>query len=530
MKKIFTFLFLLPLLPLAAQAALDAITIDLPQGQQMRFIPVAVSDNPNLFASRSFSVGSGRYSTEPISAVQLSGTLFRDGKWYIPFAETELTRGQYAAVMGTPQPAEKERDLPQAGISVTDVQQFLVKLNALMAKNKSYQEGIAPYCNEKSSAPFCRMPTAIEWEYAARGGAAVDEMTFDANTPYPDGTGVEKYEVCFNGGRREPSAKAVKGSRLPNPLGLYDMLGNVSEWVSPIYYFDCQQGRSGGILACGGNFRTEKKSLHSSERTEYEPYDADGKECRRETIGVRFVLGSVIRHKEMSMENFQQEWAVFSEEMRTPVKSSPTETTEEAVKKVKESYSKDIARLTEEVCKWQKLQEKSDAESISRAKQVEILMQQLAQLQAKAEGARNIENKGHQKIAEAAVMMISTAAIHLNAYYTKLAYIQSQHVDDERLAELKNAQIRTFQGNIEGAKKQLSKGCELFAEAPVEIGDDEAARQLALLEKENPLQHRCLLPALDYAKNRRAKGKFDSFAPLEAALKAAGAETPRQKR
>lgn len=530
MKTTLTFLFLLPLLPLAAQEPLDAITVELPQGQQMRFIPVEVSDNPNLFASRSFSVGSGRYSTEPISAVQLSGTLFRDGKWYIPYAETELTRGQYAAVMGTPQPAEKERNLPQAGISVTDVQQFLVKLNALLPKNKSYQEGIAPYCNEKSSAPFCRMPTAIEWEYAARGGAAVDEMTFDANTPYPDGTGVEKYEVCFNGGRREPTAKAVKGSRLPNPLGLYDMLGNVSEWVSPIYYFDCQQGRAGGILACGGNFRTEKMSLHSSQRTECEPYDADGKECRRETIGVRFVLGSVIRHKEMSMENFQQEWAVFSEEMRTPVKSSPTETTEEAVKKVKESYSKDIARLTEEVCKWQKLQEKSDAESISRAKQVEILMQQLAQLQAKAEGARNIENKGHQKIAEAAVMMISTAAIHLNAYYTKLAYIQSQHVDDERLAELKNAQVRTFQGNIEGAKKQLSKGCELFAEAPVEIGDDEAARQLALLEKENPLQHRCLLPALDYAKNRRAKGKFDSFAPVEAALKAAGAETPRQKR
>lgn len=73
-----------------------------------------------------------------------------------------------------------------------------------------------------------RLPTEAEWEKAARGGT---------ETPYYWGETVdEKYVNC-----NIHSLHSV-GKFPPNPFGLYDILGNVWEWVSdyydPRYYKD----------------------------------------------------------------------------------------------------------------------------------------------------------------------------------------------------------------------------------------------------------------------------------------------------
>src|SRR5690606_33575509 len=64
-----------------------------------------------------------------------------------------------------------------------------------------------------------RLPTAFEWEYAARAGSKGD-------IPWPEAQRVAQLGSVTT---------QVVGQKLPNAWGLYDMLGNVWEWVEDYY-------------------------------------------------------------------------------------------------------------------------------------------------------------------------------------------------------------------------------------------------------------------------------------------------------
>ncbi len=63
-----------------------------------------------------------------------------------------------------------------------------------------------------------RLPESSTWEYAARGG--------QNNLDYPWGNEIDATRACYESDR----TRAV-GSYPPNPFGIYDMAGNVAEWV-----------------------------------------------------------------------------------------------------------------------------------------------------------------------------------------------------------------------------------------------------------------------------------------------------------
>jgi formylglycine-generating enzyme len=70
-----------------------------------------------------------------------------------------------------------------------------------------------------------RLPTEAEWEYAARGGLA--------GKAYVNGDVLDSAQVNFTRSGRKGPVRV--GSFAPNGYGLYDMAGNVQEWVADRY-------------------------------------------------------------------------------------------------------------------------------------------------------------------------------------------------------------------------------------------------------------------------------------------------------
>jgi iron(II)-dependent oxidoreductase len=72
-----------------------------------------------------------------------------------------------------------------------------------------------------------RLPTEAEWEYAARGGS------IDNNYSYGTESDTTKANYNVKGIKRKGTMPV--GSYPPNGYGLYDMTGNVVEWVADYY-------------------------------------------------------------------------------------------------------------------------------------------------------------------------------------------------------------------------------------------------------------------------------------------------------
>lgn len=151
----------------------------------------------------------------------------------------EVTQAQYQQVMGAnpsvfqgAQVQGSSENNPVDSVTWDQAQAFVRRLNTL----------------EKTTA--YRLPTEFEWEYAARAGA-------DDDIPW-----AEIRQQGYNSGQ---TTQAV-GKMQPNRWGLYDMLGNVWEWVQDYYnekiFADPTPPRSGRQhVLKGGGITSDVKNM-----------------------------------------------------------------------------------------------------------------------------------------------------------------------------------------------------------------------------------------------------------------------------
>ena len=164
---------------------------------------------------------------------------------------------------------------------------YLLENPDLPVVNVSYQDA-AEFC-KWASAKFgttVRLPTEAEWEYAALGGKK--------DSTYPWGFGSPYNLARYKGSETLGVMTAGRDAYPPNGFGLYNMSGNVWEWVSDFYSKDYYRispvknpaGPAQGAkrVIRGGSWADDETQLRAARRANRDPNE------RSDRIGFRIIV------------------------------------------------------------------------------------------------------------------------------------------------------------------------------------------------------------------------------------------------
>ncbi|SMF66138.1 Sulfatase-modifying factor enzyme 1 [Tistlia consotensis] len=229
------------------------------------------------------------------------------GRRYYLLGKYEVTEDQYAAVMGAtcPKPSMRGR-LPKAGVSWFEAVEFTRRLTVWL--NRTAPDTLPEQDGQRS---FLRLPTETEWEFAARGGRAVGEADFRRPLfPMPEGD-LSRY-AWFQGPRSCSGDLQLVGRLRPNPLGLFDILGNVEEIMLEPYRLNRGgrlHGQNGGFVVKGGSCWTDESAISTALRTEFSYYnDRTGQPLAPPSAGIRVEVAAPVLVSHQRIGQLDEDW------------------------------------------------------------------------------------------------------------------------------------------------------------------------------------------------------------------------------
>ena len=161
-----------------------------------------------------------------LSAFSIGKFPVTQGEWYDVMGTRPSRFTGESNQSGTPVTGVNWRNLPVERVSWFDAVEFANRLSIARGLEPAYVisgTGMIRVVTWNRSANGYRLPTEVEWEFAARGG-----MACRGNFEFP-GSNVVGEVAWYSGNSMERTHEI--GLLCPNALGIYDMSGNVWEWV-----------------------------------------------------------------------------------------------------------------------------------------------------------------------------------------------------------------------------------------------------------------------------------------------------------
>lgn len=214
---------------------------------------------------------------------------FKDKQGYFFYlSKYEVMTPQYNAIM-TGECKDKltiKDQFPITQVSWFDAMEFSRKFSNYIQKSKVKIDGVSA-----GEELFVRLPLEEEWEFAARGGRKVSEVEFNADIPpLGENKGIKDYAWYQSSNGK----LNISGLKEPNPLGLFDMLGNVSEMMFEPFRATRTgrlHGQIGGFVVRGGSFLSSQADIGNYVRSERKYY-IKGEENKAKDMGFRVVIAS----------------------------------------------------------------------------------------------------------------------------------------------------------------------------------------------------------------------------------------------